>query len=566
MPRSVSNDRRAAPAFEPAGRSLGAWHGAWVVMVGLTALVMIPANGEVRLTAVALATAATPGALGLFIANRASVGLQFGLVGLWTICVATAAGLTGGLGGPLAVWMLTPLAYAALAGGLRRLAAAASMVTIGGAVIALGQAAGLTPPISPSSLGGVPLIVFAAAFVAAIVAAMRSFATQTARLQAANDEFAALLNTRGQLTLHLDHEGAILAAFGGATSLPPAESLPARFIELAEDPIGAAVALRDARSLGEAETSFASSWGGARTLNANFTCGAAGVVAVLRDSTEEDVQRVALVQAASEARAQNEGKSRFLANMSHELRTPLNAIVGFSDIMRSQMFGPLSAKYAEYAGLIHESGGHLLDLINDILDLSKVEAQRFELSRETFDAREAVAAALRLVRVQADGANVKLRGALPTIPVKIHADRRAIKQIVLNLLSNALKFTPSGGQVTVIMRAEEDELSLVVADNGVGISPADLERLGRPYEQAGDAQQRARGSGLGLSLVRAFAELHGGHMEMQSELGEGTVVSVRMPVVVLSDIAPTADATPVGGAASLGENVIRFTPDRRSER
>jgi cell cycle sensor histidine kinase DivJ len=255
--------------------------------------------------------------------------------------------------------------------------------------------------------------------------------------------------------------------------------------------------------------------------------------------------------------------------MSHELRTPLNAIVGFSDIMRSQMFGPLSVKYAEYASLIHESGGHLLDLINDVLDLSKVEAQRYDLARETFDAREAVSAALRLVRVQADSANVKLRGALPLEPVRIHADRRAIKQIVLNLLSNALKFTPSGGQVTVIMRGEEGELSLIVADNGVGISPQDLERLGNPYEQAGDAQQRARGSGLGLSLVRAFAELHGGRMEIQSELGEGTVVSVRLPLALSRAEAPETlepVAEPVTETSSLGENVVRFAPDRRFER
>ena len=564
MTRSVSNAKRAAPA----GVSLSAWHGAWLVMVGLAALAALLANGEARSTAWALAVAAVPGGFGLFLANRAPVGLQLGLVGLWTVCVTTAAGLTGGLGGPLAVWVLTPLAYAALAGGLRRLAAAAAMVTIGGAVIVLAQAAGSMPgaSVSPSPLGGIALIVFAAAFVAAIVAALRSLAARTTQLQAANDEFEALLNARGQLTLNLDRDGAIVAAFGGAPSLPTADSLPGRFIELAEDPTGLSAALRDARSLGQAHAAFASARGGERTLSASLTSGGAGLVAVLRDTTEDDARQAALVQAASEAQAQNEGKSRFLANMSHELRTPLNAIVGFSDIMRGQMFGPLSAKYAEYAGLIHESGGHLLDLINDILDLSKVEAQRFELSRETFDAREAVAAALRLVRVQADSANVKLRGALPTMPVKIHADRRATKQIVLNLLSNALKFTPSGGQVTVIMRAEEDELSLVVADNGVGISPVDLERLGRPYEQAGDSQQRARGSGLGLSLVRAFAELHGGHMEMQSELGEGTVVSVRMPVVVSPDLAPHAEAEPVGETASLGGNVIRFAPDRRSER
>ncbi|MHB8530855.1 MAG: sensor histidine kinase, partial [Caulobacteraceae bacterium] len=152
-------------------------------------------------------------------------------------------------------------------------------------------------------------------------------------------------------------------------------------------------------------------------------------------------------------------------------------------------------------------------------------------------------------------------------PLRVDADRRAIKQIVLNLLTNSLKFTPSGGHVTVILRQEGDEASIVVADNGVGISAVDLVRLGRPYEQAGDAQQRARGSGLGLSLVRAFADLHGGRMTIQSEAGEGTVVSVRLPVVT----AAAGPAVPGAGPppmepVSLGDNVIRFTPDRRSER
>src|SRR6202000_2834364 len=135
-----------------------------------------------------------------------------------------------------------------------------------------------------------------------------------------------------------------------------------------------------------------------------------------------------------------------------------------------------SARYAEYAGLIHESGGHLLDLINDVLDMSKIEADRFELSREVFDAREAVSAALRLTRVQADTARIALRGALPPETIEVAAARRALEQIVLNLVSNALKFTPAGGQVSVVARAQGGDLEVIVADTGIGISPADLER------------------------------------------------------------------------------------------
>jgi len=200
--------------------------------------------------------------------------------------------------------------------------------------------------------------------------------------------------------------------------------------------------------------------------------------------------------------------------------------------MRSRLFGDLSPKYGEYAELIHESGQHLLDLINDVLDVTKLEADRYELSAETFDVRDVANAALRILRQQADDAGLKLRGVLPPATLLVKADRRAIKQIVLNLVANALKFTPSGGSVTVTFAEVAGELDIVVADSGVGIAPEDLARLGRPFEQAGDAQDRARGTGLGLSLVQAFARLHGGEMSVESRLGEGTAVTVRLPVLV----------------------------------
>jgi cell cycle sensor histidine kinase DivJ len=296
------------------------------------------------------------------------------------------------------------------------------------------------------------------------------------------------------------------------------------------------------------------------------------LVGLLRDVTVERNRETNLDRARADAEALAAGRARFLANMSHELRTPLNAIMGFSDIMRSRMFGPLTDRYGEYAELIHESGGHLLDLINDVLDMSKIEAERFELSRGVFDAREAMTAAMRLMRVQADGAGVQLRGVLPPNDLEVDADRRALKQIVLNLISNALKFTPRGGQVTVTADGYDGVLEIVVADTGVGISPEDLERLGRPYEQAGGPDQRAMGTGLGLSLVRAFAKLHGGEMHIESRLGAGTSVSVRMPVLLgpLKAAAPPVEPPPEPEApaasedpeppAALGDNVIAFAP------
>jgi cell cycle sensor histidine kinase DivJ len=268
---------------------------------------------------------------------------------------------------------------------------------------------------------------------------------------------------------------------------------------------------------------------------------------VLRDATTETTRLAELESAREEAEASNAGKSRFLANMSHELRTPLNAVIGFSDVMKSGLFGQLPPKYAEYAEMIHDAGRHLLELINDVLDISKIEAARYELNRDVFDARDAVSSALRLTRLQADEARVSLRGLLPSQPLEALADPRALKQIVLNLVSNALKFTPSGGSVTVSVKGYGEDLEVVVSDTGVGIAEADLERLGRPYEQAGDASQKVRGAGLGLSLVRAFAELHGGTMSIESRLGEGTSVTVRMPV-----LQPTP--------ATAGAEVIAFKP------
>jgi cell cycle sensor histidine kinase DivJ len=228
--------------------------------------------------------------------------------------------------------------------------------------------------------------------------------------------------------------------------------------------------------------------------------------------------------------------------------------MGFSDIMKSRLFGPMPDRYGEYGQLIHEAGSHLLDLINDVLDMSKIEADRFELSREPFDSREAISAALRLMRLQADGAGVKLRGLLPSQALEIDADRRALKQIVLNLVSNALKFTPKGGTVTVTAQGQDGAFELVVADSGVGISAEDLDRLGRPFEQAGNTERRALGTGLGLSLVRAFARLHGGDMEIDSAMGEGTTVTVRLPVLLPAP-EPEVKTNPA-------DNVVAFTPQR----
>jgi two-component system cell cycle sensor histidine kinase PleC len=232
------------------------------------------------------------------------------------------------------------------------------------------------------------------------------------------------------------------------------------------------------------------------------------------------------------AEAANQAKSEFLANMSHELRTPLNAINGFSEIMLGEMFGPLGdGRYKDYARDILNSGQHLLSVINDILDMSKIEAGKMTLRVEPVALDEVVEAAVRLVRTRAEDAGLALSLQLPDLP-EIEADYRALKQVVLNLLSNAVKFTPRGGRVAV--RAERlgrERVRISVQDTGIGIAPEDLERLARPFEQIESQHAKTQqGTGLGLALSKALVEMHGGALELASAPGQGTTASISLPV------------------------------------
>ena len=232
------------------------------------------------------------------------------------------------------------------------------------------------------------------------------------------------------------------------------------------------------------------------------------------------------------AEAANHAKSEFLANMSHELRTPLNAINGFSEIMSSEMFGPLGhPRYKEYANDILGSGQHLLSLINDILDMSKIEAGKLNLRFEPVVIDEVVEDTLRLVRQKADKAGLKVRVHLPNLP-EISADFRALKQILLNLLTNSVKFTPTGGTLTISAIATDSNVHITVADTGIGIASKDMERLARPFEQIENQFSKTKeGTGLGLALTKSLIEMHNGRFEVDSILGEGTTCTVILPIV-----------------------------------
>ena len=230
------------------------------------------------------------------------------------------------------------------------------------------------------------------------------------------------------------------------------------------------------------------------------------------------------------AEAANRAKSEFLANMSHELRTPLNAILGFSEILQNQMFGPIgSDKYREYSRDIHESGKHLLNVISDILDMSKIEAGHMRISCETIDLAPLIEETMRLTMLQAEKKNIEVQQACPGSLLAV-ADRRAMKQILLNLLSNAMKFTNAGGKVKVRARRVDGAITLTIADTGIGIPKSALQKIGQPFEQVQSQYAKSKGgSGLGLAISRSLAHLHGGAMRIHSIEGKGTIISVRIP-------------------------------------
>jgi cell cycle sensor histidine kinase DivJ len=288
------------------------------------------------------------------------------------------------------------------------------------------------------------------------------------------------------------------------------------------------------------------------------------LIAVSRDVSAQKRQEAELLEARDAAEAASRAKSRFLAGTSHELRTPLNAILGFSEVMKSEMFGPLGhGHYRDYARHIHESGEHLRDLIDDVLDLSRIEAGKWRLAPELLSVPEIMEGVMRTLSITAERAEVALDLDLQPCLPPLTADRRAVRQMLLNLVSNAVKFTPRHGSVAVSARASGGALVLEVRDTGIGIPPEELARLANPFEQA-ESVLRARetredefapapaGSGLGLATVRALAQLHGGSMSIASSPGQGTTVRVSLPLAGCG-AAATAAETPARQALEAAQ-------------
>lgn len=265
------------------------------------------------------------------------------------------------------------------------------------------------------------------------------------------------------------------------------------------------------------------------------------IIAVTRDISENKTQELTLLKARDEAETANIAKTRFLANMSHELRTPLNAIIGFSDVLNMELYGKLgNDKYTDYSRLINEAGEHLLSIVNNILDMSKIEVGKFSITPESFELNDLIHTCCDMMEPEANEASVRIIKEFDIKAQDIVADSRAVKQMLINLLSNAIKFSPADTKILVRGTINEETTTIEVIDQGIGISKDDLPKLCNPFVQADNSYKRQHeGVGLGLSVVKGLAQLHGGNLTIESTLGIGTTARIELPLETrLNENAP----------------------------
>ena len=473
--------------------------------------------------------------------------------------VAVVAWCTGGISSFAAIWLVVVPLEAALSASRRVVALASTFALLAAGLLLVLSAIGLLPPATLvatehgalAALGTVSAALYATGLALGAESLSR---TSFWLLYAEEDRYRLLARNITDVITRHGRNGAVLFVSPAAETLfgVRADELSGHGlfdrVHVGDRP-AYLTALADSATLGEVRSvEFRIRRAGAEAHAGHFVwvemrcrpfdqatgtsdVGEREVVAVLRDVSERKTQERAIEIARTESQRANNAKSRFLATMSHELRTPLNAIIGFSEMMTDASIVLDEARKLEYAKVINDSGRHLLSVVNGILDMSKMETGNFEITPEPFVPTPAIGNCCDLLALKARDAGVELKTRIAGDLPEIMVDRRALNQILINLISNAIKFTPRGGRVTVSAMCESSKFALAVEDTGVGIGKDDLPRLGEAFFQARASYDRKHdGSGLGLSIVKGLVQLHGGDVDIHSRLGEGTRVTVRLPI------------------------------------
>ncbi len=463
------------------------------------------------------------------------------LAALVTLC-------TGGIGSFAAVWLVVVPVEAALSASRRIVALATGLALAAAGLLLLLGVGGYLPHAMTSpdqqstlaALGIVSATLYAAGLALGAELLVR---TGASLLHAEEDRHRLLAHSMTDVVIRHGRNGSVLSAPRAAESIVGVQASELLGnglfdrVHVADRPAYLA-ALADAASLNEERSlelrircgAGQFRWVDMRCLPRESGAGEREVIAVLRDISERKSQDRAIETARAESERSDAAKIRFIATMSHELRTPLNAIIGFSDMLTNESLELDPRRRLEYAKLINDSGRHLLSVVNGILDVSKIENGNFEITPEPFTPAPAIESCADLLALKAQDAGIELTMRIaPDLP-DVAADRRAFNQILINLISNAVKFTPRGGRVTVSARCDGPKLAVTVEDTGVGIGESDLPRLGEAFFQGRVSYDRRHdGTGLGLSIVKGLVHLHGGEVDIKSRLGEGTRVTVRLP-------------------------------------
>ena len=465
-----------------------------------------------------------------------------------TALAALVALCTGGIGSFAAVWLVVVPVEAALSASRRIVALATGLALAAAGLLLLLGAGGYLPyaVTSPdqlntlAALGIVSATLYAAGLALGAELLVR---TGASLLHAEEDRHRLLAHSMTDVVIRHGRNGSVLSAPRADESIVGVQASELLGnglfdrVHVADRPAYLA-ALADTASLNEERSlelrircgAGQFRWVDMRCLPRESGAGDREVIAVLRDISERKLQDRAIETARAESERSDAAKIRFIATMSHELRTPLNAIIGFSDMLTNESLELDPRRRLEYAKLINDSGRHLLSVVNGILDVSKIENGNFEITPEPFTPAPAIESCADLLALKAQDAGVELTMRIaPDLP-EVAADRRAFNQILINLISNAVKFTPRGGRVTVSARCDGPKLAVTVEDTGVGIGESDLPRLGEAFFQGRASYDRRHdGTGLGLSIVKGLVHLHGGEVDIKSRLGEGTRVTVRLP-------------------------------------